>query len=128
MSNVGSIAFPFLKYVSSGFALGSNLLESYSDNRKNWFLYQFLDETRKCPVVEWRINKTVLQEYGPLLRGSLFLIFHGKSSPRQGIRITLRPQIRYCSASDIDFITPTDHLAAEKQVFLDIEPTEAKTR
>jgi hypothetical protein len=127
VSDVVSEGLPLMKFASSALTLGSNLLESYTDNRKNWFLYQFVDERLKCPVVEWRINKPVLQEYGPLLRGTLFLVFYGGSAPNAGVRLSLRPQIRYCPDSDIDFITPTDKLPEDKQVFLDLKPREAKT-
>lgn len=72
MAKIGALALPPLDYLSTGLMLTSNILDSYTENQKNWFLYQFFDENLKSPTVEWRINKKVLREYGPLLRGTLF--------------------------------------------------------
>jgi hypothetical protein len=126
-AKVGASVIPALDYVSSGIALTANVLDSSSEGRKNWFLYQFLDEKLMCPTVEWRINRQVLREYGPLLRGSLYLAFNGseKTSPGK-VRLIFRPQIRYCNASDIDFIVPTDALKEEERVHIDVIPVDAK--
>ena len=127
MAKTGASVFPFLNYVSSGLMLGSNVLESYTENQKNWFIYQFLDEKQQCPVVEWRIGKKVLIEYGPLIRGTLFLAFYSSGKPGLGsVRMLLRPQIRYCGDSDICFIVPTDELSDDKQVFIDVKPKEGE--
>jgi hypothetical protein len=126
-AKTGASAFPLLNYLSSGLTLGSNVLASYTDKQKNWFLYQFLDEKQKCPVVEWRINKRVLIEYGPLIRGTLFLAFHNSAKSKPGkVRITLRPQIRYMRKDEISYIVPTNKIDLDKQVFLDVRPTEGK--
>jgi hypothetical protein len=125
MAKTGASAFPLLNYLSSGLMLGSNILASYTDNQKNWFLYQFLDEKQKCPVVEWRINKKVLVEYGPLIRGTLFLAFYKSAKTKPGtVRILLRPQIRYSQEDEICYIIPTHALGPDNQVFIDIHPTE----
>ncbi len=114
---------PTAKLLEGGLTLASNVLESQAENKKNWFLYQFLDEKRKCPTVEWRIHKDVLKEYGPLLRGSLFLAFHGAPGSGAGkLRILLRPQIRYCSEDDICFIIPTNALTDAQQVAIEVQP------
>lgn len=131
MSEIAASTLPArtaaLDYVSSGLMLTSNILESYTNNKKNWFLYQFLDERLKCPVVEWRINKRVLIEYGPLLRGTLFLAFYGSiQSDTKPVRVQLRPQIHYCTESDITFITPTNKLDKDKQVFIEVKAKEGK--
>jgi hypothetical protein len=130
MAKTGASVFPLLNYISSGLMLGSNVLASYTDNQKNWFLYQFLDEKQKCPVIEWRINKKVLVEYGPLIRGSLFLAFHDSAKSKSGtMRILLRPQIRYSQkADDLSYIIPTNEISADNQVFIDIRPVEGKER
>lgn len=118
---------PFAKYMESGLVLTSNVLESQAESKKNWFLYQFLDEKRKCPTVEWRINKNVLKEYGTLLRGSLFLAFSGSAcASKSNLRILLRPQIGYYPDDDICFIIPTDELAEDQQVYIDVKPQERK--
>ncbi|MFA6922058.1 MAG: hypothetical protein WC216_09465 [Gallionella sp.] len=125
-ARIGATALPLLDYVSSGLTLASNVLDSDTDGQKNWFLYQFFDEKLKCPAVEWRINKQVLREYGPLLRGSLFLAFHGSAESSPGrVRILLRPQIRYCDEGDINFVTPADKIEKEKQVYIEVTPQEA---
>jgi hypothetical protein len=127
MAKIGAPAFPLLDYVSSGLILTSNILDSYTEDQKNWFLYQFVDEKLKCPTVEWRINKKVLREYGPLLRGSLFLVFHGSTESRPGrVRVLLRPQIRYCAKSDINFVIPTDAIEKGQQVYIEVTPKDEK--
>jgi hypothetical protein len=127
MTKIAIPAFPPLNYVSSGLMLTSNILDSYTENQKNWFLYQFLDERLKCPTVEWRINRKVLNEYGPLLRGTLFIAFHGSTESSPGrVRVLLRPEIRYCPKSDLDFIIPTDKLEKEQQVFIEVKPKDVK--
>jgi hypothetical protein len=116
---------PFAKFIESGLALTSNVLESQAENKKNWFIYQFLDERRKCPTIEWRINKNVLEEYGPLLRGSLFLVFGGSASINtNNLRILFRPQVGFYPKDDICFIIPTDELTEDQQVCIDVNPQE----
>jgi hypothetical protein len=102
--------------------LGSNILDSYAEDQKNWFLYQLLDEHKKCPTVEWRINKRVIREYGPLLRGTLFTVFYGSTEAHPGrIRVLLRPQVGFSEGDDIQFVVPTNALAGE-QVDMEIKP------
>jgi hypothetical protein len=122
MAKVSSLAVP--PYLSSGLMLTSNILDSYTEtNQKNWFLYQFFDERLKCPTVEWRINRQVLKEYGPLLRGTLFAAFYGSPDSHPGcIRVQLRPQARYYEKGDLDFIIPTDEFEKEQQVQIEIKP------
>ena len=118
-------ALPHAGMVASPLMLASSVLESQSGEKKNWFLYQFLDEYRRCPCVEWRITKNALQEYGPLLRGSLFLLFSGssKASPGQ-LRVSLRTSIGYHPKDDICNIAPTDEWPSDQQLFIDIKPQE----
>jgi hypothetical protein len=124
----GAAIFPLLNPLSTGLLLGSNVLSSYTKSRKNWFLYQFFDEKRKCPVVEWRISKQVLVEYGPLIRGTLFLTFQTAGQSSQGtVRMMLRPQIRYCHGDELCYLIPTNELTEEQQLFLEIQVTPAET-
>lgn len=119
----GAPAIPGLAYLSEPLNAMSTVLDSRTGQQKNWFLYQFFDEIRKCPTVEWRINKGVMREYGPLLRGSLFLRFHGSAASHPGkIRIHVRPQVRYHSEGDLDFIVPTEVLPEAERIFLDVTP------
>ena len=127
MAKIGASALPILNYVSSGLMLGSNVLASRADNKQNWFLYQFLDEKLKCPVVEWRISRKVLIEYGPLIRGTLFLAFQGPVNSESGaVQILLRPQIRYCKKDELAYIIPTKEMGDDKQVLIDVRPIERK--
>ncbi len=127
MAKTDAPAFPFLNYVSSGLTLASNVLESATENQKNWFLYQFLDERLKSPTVEWRINRKVLREYGPLLRGALFLSFYGSTQTTPGaVRLLLRPQVRYCPKDDITFVIPTNALGKDQQVCFEVKPQDRK--
>jgi len=123
IAQAGSHALPPLDYLSRTLTLGSNVLDSVSGNQKNWFLYQFLDGDLKCPVVEWRINKEVLIEYGPLIRGSLFLAFQKPMQPNDGkLRIQLRPQLHYCESDELCYIIPTNELEPGNPVFIDVCP------
>lgn len=122
VARLGAATWPALDHVASALAFGANVLESHTTTQRNWFLYQFFDERRKCPVVEWRINRRVLREYGPLLRGSLFLVFAGRPEETASIRVLLRPQVRYCPTDEITFIIPTDELPDDRQVALAVKP------
>lgn len=124
MTETGASALPFLKYASTALVLGSNLLESRTNDQRNWFLYQFLDEKLLCPVVEWRINRQVMKEYGPLLRGSLFLAFYGSATPGK-IRLLLRPQIRTYSDDSLAFIVPSNELSNDEQPAILVSPSPA---
>ncbi len=123
LAKASEIAVPALKYVQSPLALTSNVLASQVAQEKNWFLYQFLDEKRKAPTVEWRINRVVLKEYGPLLRGSLWLAFYGSPEREPGhIRVMLRPQISYCEDDEVCFIVPTAIAPDDKGLYIDVSP------
>ena len=125
LANVGKVAVPQLEYASTGLIFASNVLESYTDKEKNWFLYQFFDEKLKCPTVEWRISRRVLIEYGPLLRGTLYAVFYGTPSVHSGaIRVQLRPGIGYFKGDDLSFIRPMHAFNKDQQVHLQIKPTE----
>ncbi|HZR27563.1 MAG TPA: hypothetical protein VFA71_02185 [Terriglobales bacterium] len=123
LAKIGSSALPALEYASSSLLFASNVLESHTENQKNWFLYQFFDEKLKCPTVEWRINKQVIIEYGPLLRGSLYAVFHGSTELHPGhIRIQLRPQAGYYEGDDLTSIVPTNKFEKDQQVYIDVKP------
>lgn len=127
-AKIGSQVIQPLQYVSAGLSGASNILDSYNENQKtkNWFLYQFFDEETKSPTVEWRINRQVVLEYGPLLRGTLYVAFHGSTELHPGsIRLLLRPQVRYYEKNHLLFIAPTKKFEKEDdQIFLDIRPKE----
>lgn len=123
VAKAGEWAIPHLGMVSSPLVLASSVLESQTAGKKNWFLYQFLDEDRNCPCVEWRITKNALAEYGPLLRGSLFLMFpSGNASDRSQVRLTLRPLIGYFKDDEICYVDPTKKLASAEQISFEVVP------
>jgi hypothetical protein len=114
---------PHVGSVSSPLMIASTVLESQAGNKKNWFLYQFLDDRERCACVEWRISTSALEEYGPLVRGSLFLTFNGASSPNDGqLRLLMRPLIGYHPKDDICYVSPSDEWPASQQLFIDVKP------
>lgn len=126
LTSVGKAALPQLEYASKGLFFASNVLESYTEKEKNWFLYQFLNEEQKCPAVEWRISKRVLAEYGPLLRGTLYGAFYGPAAVEPAaVRIQLRAGIGYLKDDDLVFIWPIDSLGADQQMCIDVRPRAA---
>jgi hypothetical protein len=112
--------------ITKTFAALSNSLEARGKWRKtNWFIYQFLDSTSQACAVEWRINKKVLAQYGPLLRGSLVLAFHGDvnaTREHKGMRLELRPQLGFNPRDELSRVTPTSKLEQDQQVKLEILP------
>lgn len=113
--------------ITKTFSALSNSLDSkekWSWKRTNWFIYQYVDPDSQSCAVEWRIYKKVLRQYGPLLRGSLILAFHGepRSPGHKGITLTLRPQLGFIAQDEFKRITPTEHEDQSKQVQLNILP------
>jgi hypothetical protein len=128
LAKAGETVVPALKYIQGGLALTSNVLASQAAQEKNWFLYQFLDEKRKAPTVEWRINRVVLKEYGPLLRGSLWLAFYGAPGSKPGaVRVMLRPQMGYCEEDHLCFIVPTAMAPDGHGLYIDVSPRNAES-
>jgi len=113
--------------ITKAFSALSNSLAAQGKWRTtNWFIYQFLDSTTQGCAVEWLINKKVMQQYGPLLRGSLVLAFHGKPENKEkasrGIRLVLRPQLGFSRRDELSRVTPTSGLKPDEQVKLDVLP------
>ena|SRR5579862_7984770 len=114
--------------ITKTFSVLSNSLDAQADgNEHNWFIYQFVDPDSHSCAVEWRIYKKVLQQYGPLLRGSLILAFHGKQNKEEqkGIRLLLRPQLGFIPKDELLRVTPTENLLKDSdQVQLVILPVD----
>ena len=105
--------------------VGSNFISSGEKDDKNWWIYRFLDAQKNCCVVEWNINHKVLEEYGPLLRGSIVLSFHGTSRSENGIPITmlLRPRLGFDRKASLNYLPPVEELDTdERRVALSITP------
>jgi len=103
----------------------SNSLDAQAPGEeRNWFIYQFVDPDSHSCAVEWRVYKKVLEQYGPLLRGSLVLAFHGShgKGEQKGIRLVLRPQLGFNQEDDLKRVTPTENLKGSEQVQLAILP------
>jgi len=104
----------------------SNFIGSGEKGAKNWFIYRFLDERTNCCAVEWNIHRRVLTQYGPLLRGSIILGFHGTRNGSDPIRMHLRPRLSFGGRHEIDFLPPVEQLETkERRVTLAIEPVES---
>lgn len=99
----------------------ASFVASGEGNGKNWYVYRFVDPTTHCACVEWKINKKVLLEYGPLLRGSLLLAFHGSPEPGHPVKVELRPKLGFYKDGDLCHVTPTD-VSPEVRVILDVTP------
>jgi len=130
----GVAGVPIVGTVTKVAAALSNSLTSRSRWKTNWFIYQYVDEVNQA--VEWHIKRNVLDEYGPLLRGSLMLAFHGgirdSSAGAGGIGLRLRPllafqrgfrHIRYFR-DDLTRVNPMAEIDDQKQIELCISPGE----
>lgn len=96
--------------------------------QKNWFLYRFLDERRKCCSVEWNISRNVLHQYGSALRGSILLAFHGSPKPEKPLKLLLRPRLNFGHGA-MNYDPPEDQLEDKdkKPVELEIKPLSAQS-
>lgn len=108
-------------------ALMSNFVSSGSSRDKSWFLYRFLDDKLHCPAVEWNIHHKVLEQVGPLLRGSIVLSFHGQpatGSPKP-VRLLLRPHLGFQDFAQLDYQPSTADIeayeSAKEQKLLQLE-------
>jgi len=90
---------------------------------KNWFIYRFLDENRRCCGVEWNVSRNVLHQYGSVLRGSLLLAFHGSPKANTPLKLLLRPRISFGAAEfDMAYDPPEKELEDHDPVELAINP------
>jgi hypothetical protein len=117
---------PVLGPTTKAVAALSGSLASKRKGKTNWCIYQYLDEMHQA--VEWRIKKEVLDEYGPLLRGSLVLAYHGSTpdgaTERAGIRLQMRPILNFrrglgkfqLFGDDLKGINPMAELGKKEQV------------
>jgi hypothetical protein len=106
-------------------ALMSNFVGAGGRDDKHWFIYRFLDERRECAVIEWNIHRSVLEQYGPMLRGSLVLSFHGTWNRPNPITLLLRPKLGFGRMSEIDYLRIDEELETDNPVALKITPKAA---
>ncbi len=97
----------------------TNFVDS-DDNGKNWYLYKYLDQLKNNYAVEWHINRKVLDQYGPMIQGSLIVSFHGSVSHNKKLRLHIRPCLNFIENSDMCFISPYDQLNINH--FIEITP------
>lgn len=98
----------YSKIASDAFNL-ANMVTNFiasDDNGKNWYLYKFLDQERNNFAIEWHINKKVLDQYGPMLQGSLVVNFHGSPNQTQKIKLRIRPSISFNDKDDLCYVSP----------------------
>src|SRR5271166_659173 len=106
--------------------VGSNFISSGEKDAKRWWIYRFLDEEKSCSVVEWNIGRQVLDEFGPLLRGSIILTFHGtpkKEVPNIPISMLLRPRLAFDKKNDPILLPYYKELEEKGPVELSIQPS-----
>jgi hypothetical protein len=119
------IAQPYIPILPGAVKLGSNFIPSGEHDQKNWWIYRFLDVERKCCVIEWNINHRVLEEYGPLLRGSVVLAFHGARRNGGGLNLLLHPRLGFDKrrGEEIQYLPPAEQLDTdETRVSLALRP------
>jgi hypothetical protein len=105
-------------------AIMSNFIASGDKGRKNWFIYRFLDQKRRCSAVEWNVSREVLHQYGPVLRGSVLLAFHGSRKPTKPLTVLLRPRLKFDKAG-MSYSPPEEQLEANHPVALSVTPMPA---
>lgn len=105
----------------------TNFVDSRNGGRKNWYIYRYLDAEASCCAIEWRIHKPVLLEYGPLLRGSVLLAFHGSPNAAsadagEGMKIMLKANLGFRPRDLLKHLGVTRALREEEQPRLLIRP------
>jgi hypothetical protein len=105
-------------------AIMSNFIASGEKGKKNWFIYRFLDEKRRCCAVEWNVSREVLHQYGPVLRGSILLAFHGSRKPAKPLTVLLRPRLKFDKAG-MCYSPSEEQLENHNPVALSVSPVPA---
>lgn len=111
-----------------GSVISSLVVSDEKDKKpyKNWFLYRFLDHVRKCSAVEWNVSRNVLHQYGPVLRGSILLAFHGTPKSGTPLKLLLRPRLNFENGeSAMSYDPPEKQLEKKNPVELSINPLPA---
>ena len=101
----------------------ANMLTNFiasDDNGKNWYLYKFLDQDKNTFAIEWHINKKVLDQYGPMLQGSLVVTFHGSMDQAQKLKLHVRPGLSFDEKHDMCYVSPYD--SPDQEHYIEIKP------
>lgn len=124
LSNIAGVFNGIASGILKTSAVISNFVVSDENGHKNWFIYRFLDEKRLCCAVEWNIHRTVLHQYGSLLRGSILLAFHGNPKPEKPLKLLLRPRLNFGDVKvAMNYDPPEEQLEKENPVELAIMPS-----
>ena len=125
LAKLSSLAEPFNRMAANilktSAVMSSFVASDEKGGKKNWFVYRFLDEKRKCCAVEWNINRTVLHQYGSVLRGSILLAFHGSGPPESPLSLLLRPRLNF-GGGPVGYLPPPADLETQEPVLLEIRP------
>jgi hypothetical protein len=128
VKETAKLAEPYTFGLSAVAGVAANYISSGKGKDKNWFMYRFFETGLRSTVIEWNIKKDTLWEYGPLLRGSIVLSFHGAPQENDSIRLLLRPRLGFDNSktrgSDISFVPDLKYLedAPATPVALTVRP------
>jgi hypothetical protein len=130
MRQAAGIATPVLPGVVPGaIQIASNFITSGDQRGKNWWMYRFLEKDKKSIVIEWNINHKVLVEYGPLVRGSVALSFHGERKENGDITLLLRAGVGFDRRKNLEYLPSWDKMEEKNsRVALTVKPTVAKPK
>ena len=125
VKQVAQIAQPYVPVLPGVLEIASNYIGSSDDkDNKNWWMYRFFEKEFNCTVIEWNVNNKVLVEYGPLLRGSVVLSFHGDIQESGYITLLLRPRLGFDkrSGQEVNFVPENKDLERGHRVALEVRP------
>jgi hypothetical protein len=122
-SSLKSLAGTAKEYskIASDVISTANVLTNFissDENGKNWYLYKFLDQDRNTFAIEWHINKKVLEQYGPMLQGSIVVNFHGSFNQQQRVRLSIRPFLSFTEKLDMCYVSPYEDLKIDHYIEL----------
>lgn len=98
------VAKPLIPFVPGAVQVASNFI--VSEKGTFWYMYRYFDRDEKCTVIQWNINPPVLSAYGPLLRGSIVLSFHGPYKDGSAIRLRLKPGLGFDPHNEEAYVRP----------------------
>jgi hypothetical protein len=85
------------------------------DKNKHWFFYKYLDNEKNKFAVEWHIDKNLIEQFGPMLQGSIVINFHGTPAPDFKMNLVIKPSIHFDKqeTDDLDYINPFKNVNIE---------------
>lgn len=122
LNSIANITKDYSKIASDVFNVANTLTNFIpsDDNDKNWYLYKFLDQEKNCFAIEWHINKKVIEQFGPMLQGSIVTNFYGTQDKNQKLKLKIRPFISFTEKYDLCYLSPYESLKYDQ--FIEIEP------